>query len=320
MQQSNLKDLLTTGKSEFPAYVGITAVKKDQVAKDNRIYHILTVTDSIFSCSIFVWTPTTSHERGQYLLLPTNLEVVKGDKPFFSSKNDLTVVEYALLPKESPVKSIIFKFNNDVYKIQQFIREFVDLNVPDPNFTKLIYQLTELSMLNLITKAPAAKGMHHAIEGGLLKHIDEMMRIYVALALSTCEHFEDMRHELVVIGIILHDFFKVKDYKETEDGAYEMTEDGVLLGHLYSGAQFLQKQFLVCEQANDIKFSNRDKMLAVHTLLAHHGQLDFGSPVVPSIKEAIVLHYIDQISAKCNMWQFGNHMEYNRGLGTSVIK
>lgn len=314
-----LKELLANGCTNTPVYVGVTAVKKNQTAKDNRIYHILTVSDGVTNASIFVWSPTTAHEKGQYLLMPVNPEVVKGDKPFFSSKHDLTQVEYSLLPNESPVKKLIFKFNNDLVKIQTFIREFTDMQVEDPIFIKLIYQLTEINMLKLIEKAPAAKGMHHAIEGGLLKHIDEMMRMYVALALSTCEHFEDMRHEFVIIGVLLHDFFKVKDYKETEEG-YEMTEDGVLLGHLYAGAQFLQKQMAVAEAANGLKISNRDKMLAVHTLLAHHGQLEWGSPVTPATKEAHVLHYIDQISAKCNMWQFGNNLEYNRGMGTSVIK
>ena len=100
-----------------------------------------------------------------------------------------------------------------------------------------------------------------------------------------------------------------------------MTENGILLGHIYQGAQFLQKIFdVVTAKKPELTFSNLDKQKAIHTLLAHHGQMDWGSPVVPAIPEAIVLHYIDQISAKLNMFSTSNNMEFNKFLGTSPIK
>ena len=67
--------------------------------------------------------------------------------------------------------------------------------------------------------------------------------------------------------------------------------------------------------------SEHDRDLMVHCILAHHGQRDFGSPVPPCIPEAMVMHFIDQISGKMNMFQNTNHMEKNFFLdNTYVIK
>ena len=38
-----------------------------------------------------------------------------------------------------------------------------------------------------------------------------------------------------------------------------------------------------------------------HMVLSHHGQYEFGSPVLPMIIEAEALHFIDDIDAKLTM-------------------
>ena len=35
-------------------------------------------------------------------------------------------------------------------------------------------------------------------------------------------------------------------------------------------------------------------------ILSHHGEYEFGSPVLPMIPEAEILHYIDNIDARMN--------------------
>ena len=38
----------------------------------------------------------------------------------------------------------------------------------------------------------------------------------------------------------------------------------------------------------------------IHIILSHHGQHEYGSPVLPATAEALVIHYLDNIDAKLN--------------------
>jgi hypothetical protein len=35
-----------------------------------------------------------------------------------------------------------------------------------------------------------------------------------------------------------------------------------------------------------------------HMILSHHGQYDFGSPKLPMFREAVMLHYLDDLDSK----------------------
>ena len=41
-------------------------------------------------------------------------------------------------------------------------------------------------------------------------------------------------------------------------------------------------------------------LLLRHMILSHHGQFEFGSPVLPAIAEAEILHYLDNLDARIN--------------------
>ena len=43
----------------------------------------------------------------------------------------------------------------------------------------------------------------------------------------------------------------------------------------------------------------------LHLIASHHGELEFGSPVVPKTPEAAALHYIDNLDAKLEMFAGG---------------
>jgi 3'-5' exoribonuclease len=44
-------------------------------------------------------------------------------------------------------------------------------------------------------------------------------------------------------------------------------------------------------------------------VLSHHGKLEFGSPKLPMIPEAVLLHYLDDLDAKMHMMrsEFARH-------------
>ena len=53
--------------------------------------------------------------------------------------------------------------------------------------------------------------------------------------------------------------------------------------------------------AEELDIDSEEVLLLQHMVLSHHGKEEWGSPKKPMIKEAEMLHYIDNIDAKMMM-------------------
>ncbi|MGX2943737.1 3'-5' exoribonuclease YhaM family protein [Enterococcus alishanensis] len=138
---------------------------------------------------------------------------------------------------------------------------------------------------------PAAKRNHHAFSGGLAFHTLTMLR----LGKSITKEYPQLNASLLYAGIILHDLGKVLEL--TGAAATEYTVAGNLIGHLVLVDEEITKACL------ELKISEFDEDVVVlrHMVLAHHGLLEYGSPVRPRIMEAEILHQIDNIDASMQM-------------------
>ena len=58
----------------------------------------------------------------------------------------------------------------------------------------------------------------------------------------------------------------------------------------------------------------------IHCILAQHGQREFGSPVVPCSQEAMIVTFIDNISAKTTTIEENGNMEKVFALETTIVK
>jgi 3'-5' exoribonuclease len=134
--------------------------------------------------------------------------------------------------------------------------------------------------------APAARNMHHAYIGGLLEHTLSMASIASMLA----DHYPYVNKDLLLAGVLLHDMGKTEEYRI--DGSFGFSEDGRLVGHIVRGA------VLVEQTAAELDFPEEDLRQLMHLILAHHGNLEWGSPVKPKTIEAILLHQIDLLDSR----------------------
>ncbi len=142
-----------------------------------------------------------------------------------------------------------------------------------------------------IFASPAASRNHHEYYGGLATHVSEMINIAYAL----CRLYPTLNRDLLLAGILLHDVGKIE---ELRSGAVtEYTLEGKLLGHISIS------QTMVQETADELGIKGEKVLLLRHMILAHHGKQEFGSPVLPQIMEAEVLHMIDDMDAKMTMIQ-----------------
>lgn len=138
---------------------------------------------------------------------------------------------------------------------------------------------------------PAAKRHHHAFPGGLGFHTISMLR----LAKTIVRDYPGIDPSLLYGGVILHDIGKTIEL--TGSMATEYTLKGNLIGHIVLMDEEITK---ACETLK-INEDNESVILLKHVVLAHHGKLEFGSPVLAHVMEAEIIHHLDMLDASINM-------------------
>ncbi|MHC1734325.1 MAG: 3'-5' exoribonuclease YhaM family protein [Erysipelotrichaceae bacterium] len=139
---------------------------------------------------------------------------------------------------------------------------------------------------------PAAARNHHDFVGGLATHMIGMLDIAEAL----CKQYPILNRDLLVSGVLLHDLGKIIELSGPI--LTEYTLEGKLVGHISI------MQSLVVEIAKKRGFEASEQVVLMrHLILSHHGEYEFGSPILPMIMEAEILNFVDNIDARMNMFQ-----------------
>lgn len=139
-------------------------------------------------------------------------------------------------------------------------------------------------------EAPAARGRHQAYPGGLAIHTAQVMET----ALAMLETVENPRLAEVITAIVWHDYAKVYCYKQLDDKTYEYTKHNSLIGHLPLSVIYLIRTLAIY----DIPIDTETQNFIIHLMLAHHGRLEWGSPVIPQCAEAFAIHCADMMSSQ----------------------
>lgn len=135
---------------------------------------------------------------------------------------------------------------------------------------------------------PAAVKNHHDYCGGLAYHTLTMCKV----ADSICNIYQDMNRDLLISGCLLHDIGKMVELSDAVLPKY--TVEGKLLGHLVIGTEIIK------QTAIELNIQGEIPLLLQHMIIAHHGKLEYGSAVLPQLKEAYALSMIDEMDAKLN--------------------
>ncbi len=133
----------------------------------------------------------------------------------------------------------------------------------------------------------AAKSVHHSFSGGLLEHTLSIVKL--------CEYYVNaypvLSKDLLYAAAIFHDIGKTKELSSFPENDY--TDDGQLLGHIVMGVE------MISEAIRNIEgFPAKIASELKHCVIAHHGELEYGSPKKPALMEAVALHYADATDAK----------------------
>lgn len=167
------------------------------------------------------------------------------------------------------------------------LRAVVDLFYEDADFRRDYEQ------------CPASIRGHHAQLGGLLKHTTEVAAIGRTIARTSGADLQ-----LVLAGVLLHDVGKIESYRW--DGYFDHTQPGRLIGHVVLGALMLDRRI---RESTPPPCTDAERDILLHMVLAHHGRLEYGSPVLPLTLETEVVHWADNASAKTAAGAHGRRLE-----------
>jgi 3'-5' exoribonuclease len=191
------------------------------------------------------------------------------------------------------------KQSRDFSEIQRLCQ-----SITDPRLHALCQRfLTQMG--DRFRRTAAARRNHHARRGGLVEHVAQMMRAADAL----CPVYPELNRDLLLSGVLFHDCGKLWENSYPEDGFAQIHSlHGEMLGHIPLGIELVNKlwnDLLASPEAapwTTLKPATEiTRLHLLHLIGSHHGQLEFGSPVLPRTPEAFALHHIDNLDAKMEM-------------------
>ena len=95
---------------------------------------------------------------------------------------------------------------------------------------------------------------------------------------------------------MLHDIGKTKELSSFPKNDY--TEEGQMIGHIIIGVEMIDDKI---REINGFPPQLATELR--HCILAHHGELEYGSPKKPAIVEAAALNMADNTDAKLEIFR-----------------
>jgi 3'-5' exoribonuclease len=273
----------------------LIAEKKVAVAKNGKSYADLTVRDSTGTLKCKVW-----NFADEEWIKAGAVATISGDASTYQGEVQFTInaLERNLTAKPSDFAK---KSRFDIEQMYKHIEEVVE-GFTEP-LTKYVAETLLANYKDGIKVAPAATGVHNAWVGGLLEHVWSMCLMAESIIDNYKTHYgSKLSADKVYFGIVFHDIGKIEEY-DIYNPAFPKTPDGLLVNHLVLGPAMVWEvtnRWFETQEKTGMAYAEfaRERHHLMHILAAHHGQLSFGSPVVPSSLEALIVHHLDMIDSK----------------------
>ena len=269
-------------KTELPNEPFLLQEVAERTTKDGRPFILFTLRDKTGTLSGVFWDVPASildwARPGQAVLVSGRVNLYKDSMQINATDLNPSFTEDMadFLPTSSrPVEEMI----GELHQIIQRLAE--------PWQSLVSHLLLDEAFLPQFAGAPAARNMHHAAIGGLLEHTLSMATIADYLA----DHYPHVNRNLLLTGVLLHDMGKPLEYDA--DNSFAFTEDGRLVGHIVRAIVMIEKA-----AAELGSLPPDDLRQLVHLVASHHGNLEWGSPVVPKPLEAVLLHQVDLLDSR----------------------
>jgi len=256
------------------------------VTKNGKNYLSLILQDKTGVMDAKVWDPTSpgiaEFDNMDYI-------EVMGDVSMFNGSLQMSVKRVRLCREgEYNPADFLPTSSRDIEEMYQELMKLI--NRTQNEYLKTLLEdifVKDEAFIKKFKFSSAAKSVHHGFVGGLLEHTLSVATISEYFA----KQYPILKRDLLVTAAICHDIGKVRELEAFPVNDY--SDEGNLLGHIVMGYE------MIGERVREIPgFPKVLENELKHCILAHHGELEFGSPKKPALVEAFALNFADNIDAK----------------------
>lgn len=260
--------------------------KISALTKNGKPYENVVVQDKTGSIEAKLWNPNSAgiddFEALDYVEITATVQVFNGANQLNVSRvrkcHEGEYDQANYLPVSSKDVDVMY---SDLMSLIKSVKTIYLRLLLEDFFEK------DADFIKQFKKSSAAKSVHHNFIGGLLEHTLSVAKLCDYLASA----YPILNRDLLVTAAILHDIAKTKEFSDFPINDY--TDNGQLLGHIVMGYE------MVSDRIADIPgFPEKAAAELKHCILAHHGELEYGSPKKPALIEAVALSFADNTDAK----------------------
>ena len=290
--------------------------KQIQLTKTGKEYGNLILQDKTGTIEAKIWD-LSSPGVGEFDAM--DYVHIEADVTLFQNANQLNVRRIRTAREGEYVEADYLPVSKkEIGKMYEELLGFVR-SVKNPWLNQLLsgYFVEDKEFAKAFQFHSAAKTVHHGFVGGLLEHTLSVTKL--------CDYYAGyypmINRDLLLTAAIFHDVGKTRELSRFPENDY--TDDGQLLGHIIIGTE------MVGESIRSIPgFPEKLATELKHCILAHHGELEYGSPKKPALLEALALNFADNTDAKMETMiealQSGGEnkgwLGYNRLLESNIRK
>lgn len=226
-------------------------------------------------------------EDDQYIFKPGNVVSITGEVLSYKGNLQIKISSARdLLPDSVDLTKFVQHSRFSLEELKTKYNNLISL-IKDEDYKKVVttlYNKYEKEVFSF----PAAKSNHHNYLRGLATHSISMAELAYDLGSKY-----KLNTDLLISGALLHDLGKIIELSGPV--ATQYTVEGELLGHISIG------YYIVRNTLESLNIGGEKALLLEHMILSHHGKMEYGSPVLPLFKEAVLLSMIDDMDAKMEL-------------------
>lgn len=290
--------------------------KHIQLTKTGKEYGNLILQDKTGTIEAKIWD-LSSPGVGEFDAM--DYVHIEADVTLFQNANQLNVRRIRTAREGEYVEADYLPVSKkEIGKMYEELLGFVR-SVKNPWLNQLLsgYFVEDKEFAKAFQFHSAAKTVHHGFVGGLLEHTLSVVKLCDYYA----GYYKTLNRDLLLTAAMFHDIGKMQELSRFPENDY--TDDGQLLGHIMIGTEMISERI---RQIPD--FPPRLASELKHCILAHHGELEYGSPKKPALLEALALNFADNTDAKMEtmieaLAAGGTNkgwLGYNRLLETNIRK
>ena len=311
-----MKYIETLREGERIQEIYLCKQKTSAMTKTGKEYENVILQDKTGQLDAKIWDPGSMGIEDFEAL---DYVEVHGDVTVFNGQTQLSIKRARKISEDNvdPANYLPCTDKNMDEMMTELLKFIASVNNPYYKQVLTVLFIDDSKFAEAFKKHSAAKSVHHGFIGGLLEHtlaVTKLCDFYT-------KQYPILNRDLLLTAAICHDIGKV--YELSDFPANDYTDAGQLLGHIVMGSEMVSKIIATIpdfpvKQANELK----------HCILAHHGELEYGSPKKPALIEALALNFADNTDAKMETMKeifesnslagAGEWLGYNRLLESNV--